>query len=501
VKCDRYFTHLPTDQRVVMYYVHYVLIAIYVMYIFTSPPNIFILARIFAFSSHSQLSHDLESTIDPLLRQLIGDGKYGRISLLVLMTSSIFQDTLYISFGVAYILGSWLLSSLRHQFRVDDLKNPNILSQYLGRKVLAVEDNENNTIGEGGGGTGTNRSFLVATTDNNEKLYLFVKTPSVSWLERLFLTLFKIYDNEITAYEKYVNNFSIGLRLKEWDVTPKVFFCRKFGMGKFVIILEDLRYRNSGCIFKTNFDQTFDVKSAETILELLAKMHSIYWNRYPTDIWGYSPLTGLPNKYTPPHLRTLLLAALSQVKKRYSTLVKLHPDCLKAFELAVNNFNQLRKFWSSGALTMCHGDAHMGNVFTSIVRGQLQAGLLDFQCVSVEHHMRDVSYHLINSCPSEELTHLEGPLIQYYLQKLYEAFQQSIVNGIRTEMEEVPSFESAYFMYRSHAVHSLIAWIMTCGFGNLVKEDFAVRSLSRVMDTCLRLQVLQAVRQSIVVGQ
>lgn len=165
----------------------------------------------------------------------------------------------------------------------------------------------------------------------------------------------------------------------------------------------------------------------------------------------------------------------------------------EAFYLGLNHYNRLRRFWSTcGPMTMAHGDAHMGNVFVS--GDYIKAGFIDFQCVSVEHFMRDVSYHLINSCPAEDLKDIEEPMMRWYLQQLEASFR---AQGKEQYIEEIPSYERAYFLYRGHALWSLFAWIICCGFSGVVMVDFAVCSLQRGLDTGHRLNILGAVKQSL----
>lgn len=131
----------------------------------------------------------------------------------------------------------------------------------------------------------------------------------------------------------------------------------------------------------------------------------------------------------------------------------------------------------------------MGNIFLS--SDETQAGFIDYQCVCQDHCMRDVNYHLVNSCPAEDLGGIEKELLSFYLEKLRLKLQ---AKGLESE---VPSYDDAYFLYRSHSMWSLLSWVVCCGFSDVVMEEFAVSSLQRVMDTCHRLDVLQAVSHSL----
>ena len=82
-----------------------------------------------------------------------------------------------------------------------DFHNTKKLSELIGKNVVSVADREEK-ISLGGGGTGTTRFALVATMKDGSVEHLFCKVPSLSVFERIFLTVFKIYDNEILFYEK-----------------------------------------------------------------------------------------------------------------------------------------------------------------------------------------------------------------------------------------------------------------------------------------------------------
>lgn len=269
---------------------------------------------------------------------------------------------------------------------------------------------------------------------------------------------------------------------------------RNLGYGKFMIILEDPRFRRpSGAVFKTTLERPFSIEGGRTVIELLANMHAVYWNDAPKDVWHNCPRTGNSLGTTPPFLLFLAYSGMKKVDTEYGKHLNIYSDVRDAFFLGMRHYHELRAYWSSGkALTMCHGDAHMGNVFVD--QTARKAGFIDFQCVAVEHCMRDVSYHLVNSVPAEELEAIEEGIIRQYLQALKEGlFRQ----GKGQYVVDVPDYEEAYFQYRLHAFWSLIAWVMCCGFAGVVMQDFAVRSLQRALDSCHRLNVLDAVQTAL----
>ena len=86
------------------------------------------------------------------------------------------------------------------------------------------------------------------------------------------------------------------------------------------------------------------------------------------------------------------------------------------YQLYLDHYDTVRAHWSSGLLVLCHGDAHLGNVFFHKKDGS--AGFYDMQCVAAEHPMRDVAYHLILSCDGADLARNERAYVEAYLRRL-----------------------------------------------------------------------------------
>ena len=263
------------------------------------------------------------------------------------------------------------------------------------------------------------------------------------------------------------------------------------------MIIEDVRFREDGGVLKTTLDKTpFNVQGGKAVLELLSRMHSLYWKAPPEDIWSHSVTTGHPSPYTPPYLRLLGEIGMWRVLNKFQSKLTIYPDVVEAFKIASANYSMLRKFWSTGPLTMVHGDAHTGNMFFS--KDFTKVGVFDYQCVAIEHFMRDVSYYLINSCPDSELEQIEQDMIQFHLNKLKDEMMKT---GKEKYVNDIPSYQEAYFLYRSHSMWVFIAWVICCGFADVVLEEFALGSLQRVMNTCHRLNVLEAVKISLSVDR
>ena len=89
----------------------------------------------------------------------------------------------------------------------------------------------------GAGGTGTSRSWLRV----DGALDLFVKLPSPTLVERVFLTVFGVYDNELNFYRLLLEDEAVR------DKVPHGLFARCYAnrrrLGRFALCLEDLSQR------------------------------------------------------------------------------------------------------------------------------------------------------------------------------------------------------------------------------------------------------------------
>jgi hypothetical protein len=258
-----------------------------------------------------------------------------------------------------------------------------------------------------------------------------------------------------------------------------------------VIILEDVCDRSEKCEFQTIMDP-YTEDRAKSVLTQFSKLHACFWRCPPPGVWAYSPVTGLSVGRTPPMLRIIGEHALKTVLARYGHLVTFHADVIEAYSLLLANFAEVRRFWSRGPLTLVHGDSHVANMFFEKSSGR--TGFVDMQCVAAEHCMRDVAYHLVNSCTEDLLPQWEEPLIRYYLAQLHvhlTLYKDRI--GDASSKEKL-SYDDAYFLYRTHAMHTVIAWVICCGTSELVQEPAAVFALKRVFEACHRLKSLDALK-------
>ena len=157
---------------------------------------------------------------------------------------------------------------------------------------------------------------------------------------------------------------------------------------------------------------------------------------------------------------------------------------------------------------ICHDDTALSNITGAAAASVNNVGFFDMQCVAAEHSMRDIAYHLISACPDDLLATpgVEEDLIRHYLHKLELAVGRYTVtdsdsnnnsdndnpvessNGYST----VYTYEEGYFLYRSHALWCLYAFVMSAGASDLFDSEAAIGIIQRIVNSCTRLDILGA---------
>lgn len=111
----------------------------------------------------------------------------------------------------------------------------------------------------------------------------------------------------------------------------------------------------------------------------------------------------------------------------------------RSFEASVDAHHRLPR-------TLIHGDPHLGNWY---VTGQGRMGLCDWQCVSVGHWSRDLSYALASALTVDQRRDWEHDLIDGYLDRLASAGGEDL------------SRAQAWTLYRQQLVGALAMWTTT----------------------------------------
>ena len=319
-----------------------------------------------------------------------------------------------------------------------ELVRPNTLAQLLGTtvKTVSLGDSQRQQLSDanelGAGGAGTRRYWLVHGVGTR----LFCKLPAATLFESLFLDVFGVYANEVRFYNTKID-------------APSHLFAKAYAAemrrGRFVLCLEDVGAK--GVTFPV-IDTPHAEKTVEAVLEALATLHAACWGYPPRGVWTdeVSAKVVGGEATRPPFLRLIADSTLRTIRKRWPDL--LNADVVATYQLYLEHYDAVRAHWSSGLLVLCHGDAHLGNVFFHKKDGS--AGFYDMQCVAAEHPMRDVAYHLILSCDSADLARNERDYVEVYLKHL-------AVRG------QSLSYEDAWREYRLHALWALTALVISAG--------------------------------------
>ena len=416
--------------------------------------------------------------------------------------------------------------SIKHNFELNHLDNPDVLSKYINRDVKIVEvieENDGNEEAEkninsddgptaGNFGSTSSRRSFIAHLANGEKLHLVAKTISKSLPEKICLLMDGIYENELIFYEKicplFVDHFRLpdesGELCEEWIPCPRCYCVKRIGFTNFVIILEDTRVRKQGSIFHPTGCRFQDIEKLKAVVKMYAYLHAFFWNdSQGLDVrrwlWNYSPTNGKPigntpafNGFFPAIARDIVLD-----KRVKTNQVKMFDDCLEAADLFSANFHKVRAFWSSsGTMTLAHGDSHLGNIFVSRECNKSNVpnlcGIIDFQFIVLDQGMRDITYLLLISCSSEWLPKVEEEVIHYYLAQLERALQKRFPSS---SSYKVPSYEETYFLYRSYSLWVLHCWFLCCGLVTGFSDEFLIKGMQNILNSCHRLDSLGAIKQ------
>ncbi|HSQ00975.1 MAG TPA: phosphotransferase [Candidatus Dormibacteraeota bacterium] len=287
---------------------------------------------------------------------------------------------------------------------------------------------------------------------------LFIKLAPARASTRLFVNLLQLGRTEVEFYRRVAGDVAVDV--------PRVFHAASGGTAqRFALVLEDLGQR--GARF-TNAGESLSLDDARQVMRALAHLHAGFWDspRLRTE------LSWLKSRDHNPDYRLerfLCAAALPRGIRRFGDLVP--PALQAAVPRLLAARDALEEAWAEGPLTLIHGDAHAGNLYF-LQRG---VGLFDWQVVQRGQGMRDVSYFLANSIPTELRRRYEGELIELYLATL-------AARGVSP-----PGFPVAWQQHRRHACYAFIGAAVTAAAANLQSESIVRAGLARSAATVVDL--------------
>ena len=238
--------------------------------------------------------------------------------------SSRIREGLYISFNVVRTLIQILLDRCVQKRPTLDVEFfRNVLQRDDVVEVRRDSKKENRSIEDvGAGGTGTSRAFVEVVFSNRSRIKYFVKFPAPDLFSRVFLTVFKVYENELNFYA------NVRERVPN-DLTAKAVYVSKKNT-EFVLVLEDMTMK--GAIFPTILDP-YPLSRVKLVLRNLARFHAANWNDPPsgvwTDEWSGSWVGGGQGRTRPPFLRVVANGTCSFQRELTHALYHSHTHTQK----------------------------------------------------------------------------------------------------------------------------------------------------------------------------
>ena len=160
--------------------------------------------------------------------------------------------------------------------------------------------------------------------------------------------------------------------------------------GSFIMVLEDLLASGSRFLSAED-DDVLDTATA--LMDELALLHSAYWQQ---DLPWLKTAAGFRNNEQGAKVAAQAAGLMQSALGQFAA--DMPPEFSQLGELYINRFADINALYRQGERTLVHGDDHIGNLF---VDGTGRVGFYDWAIASMLPGMRDVSYFLCNSLPTE----------------------------------------------------------------------------------------------------
>jgi aminoglycoside phosphotransferase (APT) family kinase protein len=294
---------------------------------------------------------------------------------------------------------------------------------------------------------------------------LFLKLTPADWATRIFVDLTGIGRSELQFYQ--------SLRAELPVRAPEIIGVEQVASGRrFVLLLEDLAV--PGVRLATLGDRT-SLEDARAVMRALAKLHSRYWEsgRFADEL-AWVPSYESRRRQLPWE-RFVTGQMIGITLRRFSA--EFDDEFARIAAACRDRRDLLERLWSVCDRTLIHGDCHQGNLF---YQGG-EVGFFDWQLCAHAPGMRDVSYFLCNSFPSELRQAHESELIRLYLDGLGE-------HGV-----EAPGFDAAWRQHRLFALYTWLATAFTAAAGSgLQSKEIAMAGLRRATTAATELESVDA---------
>lgn len=291
---------------------------------------------------------------------------------------------------------------------------------------------------------------------------LFAKTNPPDFSTRFFGAMFQLGLNELSFYR---------------DIQPHLSILTPTGKGltgnrfRYLIMIDDL----GDTAEFTDLKSRCDLERAQSVIDTLSELHASCWQdpRFENE-WQWVNRQQYRRNHT--FLNMLRDQSTVTAIKRYREFL---PEVTPALAKALNQaYPRLEQLWGEAPRTLIHGDAHIGNMFF-LPDGK--TGLLDWQVLGYEQGMRDITYFMINSLPTEVRLQNQYELIERYVKNLNNA-------GIDF------SIDTARQQYLQHASYVWISAAVTAASNTMQEKKIAAAGLIRASKAMEDLDVLSVLQ-------
>jgi thiamine kinase-like enzyme len=245
-----------------------------------------------------------------------------------------------------------------------------------------------------------------------------------------------------------------------------------------LLIVDDVSHTRAAH-FGTILTRQVNREQAEQVIDILAALHSQFWNaplRKRFGHWMLDSYEWMARLNTTINAPRRILVGFRRSREVIPT--KLHRQ-RKAVPAALMRSLELN---IAGPQTLLHGDVHPGNWY---VTGDNHFGLYDWQCVVRGGGARDIAYALATHLTVENRRAWERDLVARYDERLAEAGCQ------------VPSAAESFLAYRQQMLHAMFMWLVTIGRYSLQPEmqpkDVTLESVRRICQAAEDLDSLEAI--------
>jgi aminoglycoside phosphotransferase (APT) family kinase protein len=291
----------------------------------------------------------------------------------------------------------------------------------------------------------TNGADGISTPSTGVPATMFLKMPVTDLTARLFFNVIMSWELECVFYRNVASRLPVR--------TPQAYVMASKG-SRFLMLMENL-HADPSVVLHTNpqMIRGADLTTARRCLQTLARIHAEFHGISKTEQDQLLPAELQP--FTSPVMRAIspMMGKLAMKNCQKFDYLQLSEEHVGWYDKALANWDYLVDWWTSGTLTLVHGDSHLGNHF---LHGD-EAGMLDWQAAQWGKGIRDVQYFLTDSLPADVLAAHEEELVRYYIEAV-------AANGVELD------FEETWYQYRSFSFQTWMTIIVSMGLGAMTDD-------------------------------